>query len=93
MSFFKDKKPLIFKLKSGTPLGVDDVYLTAMIDGSARRAAKLSQDCVKNVRGLMTKGYAPAGGKVRFIVAWKGENDEEESAVILADLYMKKRNR
>lgn len=39
---------------------------------------------------LLAKGYRPCGGEVRFVVAWKGENDKEETAVLLPDLHFKK---
>ena len=36
----------------------------------------------------MAKGYKITSATVRYIVAWKGKDDEEESAVILADLRL-----
>ena len=93
LSFFKGKKPLIFRLQSGMPLNVDGSYLTAVIDGEIQRIAKLSKGCVEKIEGLTSKGYSPVGAKVRFIVAWKEDTDEEESAVVLADLYMEKWDR
>ena len=91
LSFFKGKKPLIFKLRSSMPLEVDGNYLTAVIDGSRRRVAKFSEKCVETIEDLISKGYSPVGAKVRFIVAWKEDTDTEESAVMLADLYLQKR--
>ena len=90
LSFFKGKKSLIFRLQSGIPLNVDGSYLTAVIDGEIQRVAKLSKGCVEKIEGLTSKGYSPVSAKVRFIVAWKEDTDEEESAVVLADLYMEK---
>ena len=91
LSFFKDKKPIIFKLHSGMPLDFDGIYLTAIIDNNKRKVAKFSQGCIKSIEELISKGYSPCGAKVRFIVAWKEDTDTEESAVVLADLYMEKR--
>lgn len=91
LSFFKGKKPIIFKLRSSMPLEVDGNYLTAVIDGSRRRVAKFSEKCVETIEDLISKGYSPVGAKVRFIVAWKEDTDTEESAVMLADLYLQKR--
>lgn len=90
LSFFKGKKPLIFKLQSGMPLDFDGIYLTAVIDGVKRRVAKLSEGCIETIKGLTSKSYFFGGAKVRFIVAWKEDTDTEESAVVLADLIWKK---
>lgn len=92
LSFFKGKKPIIFKLQSGMPLDFDGIYLTAVIEGVKRKVAKLSQGCVKMIEELSSKGYSPVSAKVRFIVAWKEDTDTEESAAILADLYLEKRS-
>ena len=35
-------------------------------------------------------GYRPCGGEVRFVVAWKGESDKEETAVLLPNLHFQK---
>lgn len=35
----------------------------------------------------MLKGYAPYIAKIRYIVAWKGEGDECENAVLLPDIH------
>ncbi len=91
LSFFKGKKPIIFKLQSGMSLDFDGIYLSAVIDGARRRVAKLSQGCIKTMEELTSKGYSPVGAKVRFVVAWKEDTDTEESAVMLADLYLEKR--
>lgn len=34
--------------------------------------------------------YRPCGGEVRFVVAWKGESDKEETAVLLPNLHFQK---
>ena len=39
---------------------------------------------------LLAKGYRPCGGEVRLVVAWKGESDIEETAVLLPNLHCKK---
>lgn len=35
-------------------------------------------------------GYAPYDAVIRFICAWKGSTDEEETAVILPDIYLRR---
>ena len=39
---------------------------------------------------LKDKGYSPKSAEVRFVVAWKGEEDTEETPIILADMYFEK---
>ena len=91
LDFFKNKKDLIFNLRSGTKLKIDDVYLIAEVNGRDVRIAKLSKSFVETLEKLNDKGYTPKTSEVRFIVAWKGESDEEETAIILADLYFEKK--
>lgn len=91
LDFFKDKKHEILRLRSGMQLAIDGNYLTADIDGETFRAAKFSKKFVRDLEGFKAKGYFPTGAEVRFIVAWKGENDERECAVLLADIFLCKR--
>lgn len=88
LDFFKDKKSTVLKLRSGMPLTVDGSYLTADNDGTTTRVAKFSKKFVQDIDSFKAKGYSPTGAEVRFIVAWKGENDERESAVLLADVFL-----
>ncbi len=90
LDFFKDKKEIVFKLHSGMPLSIKDEFLSAELDGRSVRVAKLSKARMIELEKLSEKGYRPSGGKVRFIVAWKGEDDKDETAVILPDLYFRK---
>ena len=87
LDYFKNKKELIFDLRSGTTLKIDDVYLSAEIHGRDVRVAKFSKAFVEMLEKLNSKGYNPTSSEVRFIVAWKGENDEQETPIILTDIY------
>lgn len=90
LSFFKDKKKMIFRLHSGMPLTVDNGVLYAKIDGVSAKVAKLSKARMAELDRLSAKGYHPCGGEVRFVVAWKGEDDTEETAVLLPNLHFTK---
>lgn len=89
LDFFKEKKELIFRLQSGSPLGVDGGYLTAEIDSRILRVVKFSKTCAERLENLREKGYKPYKASVRFIVAWKGENNDDETAVILPEVYLR----
>ena len=90
LDFFKDKKEIIFKLHSGMPLSIKDEFLYAELDGRTVKVAKLSKARMLELEKLSAKGYRPCGGEVRFVVAWKGESDIEETAVLLPNLHFKK---
>ena len=90
LDFFKNKKEIIFNLRSGTKLKMDDVYLVAELNGRDVRVAKLSKAFVETLEKLKDKGYSPKSAEVRFVVAWKGEEDTEETPIILADVYFEK---
>ena len=90
LDFFKNKKEIIFGLRSGTKLKIDDVYLSAELDGRDVRVAKFSKAFVESLEKLKDKGYTPTSADVRFIVAWKSKEDEEETPIILANIYLNK---
>ena len=90
LDFFKNKKEIIFGLHSGIKLKIDDVYLSAELDGRDVRVAKFSKAFVESLEKLKDKGYTPTSADVRFIVAWKSKEDEEETPIILANIYLKK---
>lgn len=89
LDFFKDKRDLIFRLRSGTELYIDGEFMCAKIENKTVRVLKFSKACISRIEELEKKGYHPYGGAVRFIVAWKGEGDDTQTAVILPDLFFK----
>ncbi|MCD8343268.1 MAG: ATP-dependent helicase, partial [Oscillospiraceae bacterium] len=90
LDFFKNKKETVFKLRSGSELSLDDDYLSARLNGRSVHIVKFSNVCRKKVQDLQRQGYKPFSAEVRFIVAWKGEDDSEEAAVVLPDLHFRK---
>ena len=90
LDFFKDKKDVIFKLISGTELQIIGNYIYANIANKKYPVAKFSKSFLEKLNNLQAKGYRPYSSNVRFIVAWKHKDDEKESAVILANIYLKK---
>lgn len=90
LDFFKGKKREIFQLQSGYLLFVKKGYLTAECGGKKFKVVKFSKNGQKKIDMLAQRGYFPFEAFVRFIVAWKGMNDEEETAVILPDIYFRK---
>lgn len=91
LDFFKDKKELLLRLRSGMPLFIEDSYLLAERNGRTVRIAKFSKVCRERMEHLRTKGYRPVSAEIRFIVAWKKADDEEEIPVILSDIHFQKK--
>lgn len=91
LGFFSHCKKSVLKLKSGDPLIYDNQCLR---DTSTKNAvAETSKQMNAKLAAWGTKGYRVTAAKVRFIVAWKPKNaprDEEPTAVLLADLTMKR---
>ena len=86
LDFFKGTKTRNLALRSGEPLTADGPYLLSR----GKRIIKLSHKCQEQLVGLSKRGYAIKHAEIRFIVAWKGENDTEETAIILPTLYLAK---
>ncbi|MBO7223047.1 MAG: hypothetical protein J6V70_02815, partial [Kiritimatiellae bacterium] len=92
LGFFKDKKNQILKLRSGQELipsinTYGDVQLSL---ANGYGVCILSKACRDRVYKLFDKGYELASTKIDFIVAWRSEDDTEESAIILPRLYLSK---
>lgn len=95
LDFFKDKKALIFRqlcLKSGDHLTVKYNRLYVQAHGKILPILQFSAKCNENVKQLIASGYMPYDAVIRFICAWKGKEDTEESAVILADIHFRRNN-
>lgn len=91
LDFFKGKKELILTLRSGQPLRVEGTYMTAAVDKRTVRVLKFSRAFAARLEALTGKGYEVCGAAVHLIAAWKAEGDEEETAVVLPDIQLKKR--
>ena len=88
LDFFLDKKSLTCQLRSGTTLEVDGNYLVASLNGYNVRVVKFSQAFVRKVSDLALKGYKPHFARVRYVVAWKKDEETPETAIVLPDLYL-----
>lgn len=90
LGFFKGKKNIIGRMKRGDVLSVHGEYLYINTLKGSMPIVKFSKKYIDTLYRLGRKGYVLNGAKVRFIVAWKGEEDDEESAVILPEVYLRK---
>ncbi len=90
LDFFKERKESVMQLRSGDELVVDAPFLRAVLHGEKQCVAKFSKAFVEKLKELESKGYQPVGARVEYIVAWRGENDEQETAVMLPVLRLKR---
>ena len=89
LDFFKGKKNQILKLRSGQPLQFDNGYLLLP---SGEKVAYISNKIREELLRWNDKSYFVKSAKINFIVAWKGKEDTEETAVLLPELVLKKYN-
>ncbi|MDO4191170.1 MAG: RecQ family ATP-dependent DNA helicase [Bacteroidales bacterium] len=89
LSFFKEKKTDVLKLRSGDSLTFNTPYICNTI---GVRIAKISQKMIQEITQWEKRGYHVKHVSVRFIVAWHPSDapGEKESAVLLADMSMEK---
>ena len=87
LGFFKEIKQHILQLHSGIPLYYDNGFLR---DSAGNRVVHLSKSKREELKHWLEKGYSVTEARVSYIVAWKGEEEGEECAVILPDLVLKK---
>lgn len=89
LNFFKDKKALILSLKSGATLKMDGSYLSAELNGQDTHIAKYSKAFLEKLQKLENRGYSVQQVRIRFIVAWRGKDDEEDTPVILTTISLR----
>lgn len=91
LDFFKDKKSLILKFQSGVPLKAINNRLYIKTKYKEFPVLQFSSKCYEKIKEIIAQGYILSGAKVKFICAWKGKDDETESAVILPEIYFKRK--
>ena len=58
-------------------------------NGKLTELLRFSNKFIKYINKIISEGYVPCDAKIRFICAWRGKGDTEESAVILPDIYFR----
>ena len=69
----------------------DRITLSAAFGNTYTDVVKLSRGCTKRIRDLEKKGYSLYRAEIRFVVAWKKQGQDQEYAVILPNIYLRKR--
>lgn len=76
----------------------DGDLLTAPVTGEpapgtgGKCLAKLSKSSRETIQALRNKGFEIYKSEIRFMVYWKGKNEENEVLCVLPDIYLKKDN-
>ena len=86
LSFFRGKKEQILRLRSGDPLQIRGMELFRRYHGKEETVVRYSAACRERLAALAARGYRLEKANVRFIVYWKAEEDEEETAIVLPNL-------
>lgn len=89
LTFFKDKKALITRLRSGMTLDISADYL--MKDN--HKILKFSKAFSDKLMEYQKMGYVPSKAKIRFVVWWYCKEDDREYAIFLPALYFGKKVR
>ena len=87
LDFFKNKKEIISSLRSGMPLKINDIFLSVELNGRDVNIAKFSKSFIEKYEILKNNGYKPIRANIQFIVYWKSEEDDEETPIILSNLF------
>lgn len=91
LRFFKDRKKEVLALRGGSPLSFANNILYDARTGLS--VAMLSNKMQQTLAEWRSKGYEVVSARTRFVVAWKPKEapkEEPESAVLLADLLLRR---
>ena len=87
LDFFKDKKETILQLRSGQKLLFKD---NRLFSPTGDCVAALSTKKRNELQEFTRQGFSVYASEVTYVVAWRGENDTEESAVLLPRLHLRR---
>ena len=87
LSFFRGRKNQILQLRAGKKLYPSG---NGLKDEKGRVQVRYSAAFRERLNMLGKSGYAVQEAVIRCIVAWKAEEDTEETAILLPDVFLKK---
>lgn len=90
LGFFKDKKNLMRKLYSGIELSISIPFGNAIIDKKRTGVFVLSKKGKIILESYMSRGYEIVNGRIRYVVAYRFDDCEEEKVVLLPELNLKR---
>ncbi len=90
LDYFKRYKREILKLHSGMSLSFVNGGLGVETEKGLIPVVCFSKSFLEKLQAFSKKGYRFSHADIRFIVAWKNEEDTTETAVILPGVYLKR---
>ncbi len=88
LNYFKDKSHLLFALRSGDKLTIENEYLSVFINNKNIRVAKLSKECMdRKILPVIEQGYRYQNAFIRCIVLWKGKDGANEIPILLPECH------
>ena len=87
MPLYITRQNLISQLTSGDPLKINGDECTNSKGQSVLKFSKLFQN---RIEAIKQKGFHLKEAKVNFIVYWKKEDAEQESKIILPELFFER---
>ena len=87
LDFFKGRKDIVLRLRSGDSLQYQDGYL---LNDQSINIIALSASGKDKLKAWADKGYEVTSAKVSYILAWKPQDSETEYAVCLANVVLSK---
>ena len=88
LSYFKDHKEKVLKLRSGDTLHYSNGYL---ISQQGDYIASLSKTMRNRMEELHQQGYEVTSAQVSYILAWRPREEPQEIAVCLANLVLEQK--
>ena len=89
LNFFRGKREQMLELRSGMKLFPAG---NGLADGNGTVLLLYSMAFRERLKRLAGSGYTVQEAVIRCIVAWKAEDDPEETAILLPDVYLGKRS-
>ena len=87
LNFFKGRKEIVLRLRSGNSLHYKDGYL---LNKQEINVAALSASGKDKLKAWTDKGYEVTGAEVSYTLAWKPQDSNTEYAVCLANVMLTK---
>lgn len=87
LDFFKERKDIVLRLRSGDSLRYNDGNL---LDKEGNKVAVLSVSGREKLKAWTDKGYVVTSAKVSYTLAWRPKDYNMEYAVCLANVFLSK---
>ena len=88
LDYFKGRQDIVKRLRSGMVMSPRQNQLCVIDNGRWTPVVKFSKAFSEQLARWAMRNYSPVQATIQFIVAWKGENDSEETYIVLPTLKL-----